>query len=73
MELIWIMSIIPEINNNRIERIEIVASKILIHLEGGFIVASSFAIGHSCHGIFDFHWERYTDMFMEHIASADIL
>ena len=42
MELIWIVSIIPEINNNRIERIEIVASEILIRLEGDFIVASSF-------------------------------
>ena len=35
-----------------------VASKILIGLEGYFIVTCSFAIDHSFHGILDFNWER---------------
>ena len=35
MELILIVSIIPEINNNSLKGIEIVTSKILIGLEGG--------------------------------------
>ena len=59
--------IIPEINNNSIKRIEIIASKILICLEF-FYVTGIFAIGHSCHGVLDFQWERYTAMFMKHIV-----
>ena len=50
MELIWIVSNIPEINNKSIKGVKIVVSKIvLIGCEGGFILTGSFAIGHSFH------------------------
>ena len=73
MELIWIVSVIPKINNNSIKGIKIVTSKIFIGLKKDFIVTKSFAIGHSFHGILDFNWERYDAMFVEHIALTDIL
>ena len=73
MELIWIVCIIPEINNNSIKRIKNVASKILVGPEGEVIVTVIFAIGHSFHGILDFNWERFDAMFVEHLALAGIL